>query len=196
MRCAGRFGTCFSTCSRWSSYLCSAGRWSARLYIDKNHCGQCDVAADLGAVSAVAAGGHHTCAVRGDGQLSCVGNNHFGQCDVPADLGPVLALAAGGHHTCAVRGDGQLVCILTKITVGSVMCRQMRDLFCQLPQACSYWCSAGRWSARLRGSNLFGQCDVPADLGPVSAVAAGRVHTCAVRGDGQLVYFGSKEHGQ
>ena len=37
------------------------------------------------------------------------------------------------------------------------------------------------------GRNDYGQCDVPADLGPVLAVAAGTYHTCAIRADGQLV---------
>ena len=60
-------------------------------------------------ILAVAVGSCHTCAVRGDGQLVCLGDNSYGQCDVPADLGPVLAVAVGSCHTCAVRGDGQLV---------------------------------------------------------------------------------------
>ena len=34
------------------------------------------------------------------------------------------------------------------------------------------------------------QRGLPADLGPVLAVSAGYVHTCAVRSDGQLVCFG------
>ena len=45
--------------------------------------GQCDVPTDLGAVVAVSAGYHHTCAVRSDGQLVCFGWNALGQCDVP-----------------------------------------------------------------------------------------------------------------
>ena len=57
-------------------------------------------------------------------------------------------------------------------------------------------CSADRWSARLFGDNEYGQCDVPADLGPVLAVSAGNWHSCAVRTDGQLVFFGDNEFGQ
>ena len=37
--------------------------------------------------------------------------------------------------------------------------------------------------------NKYKQSGVPADLGPVLAVAAGGWHTCAVRTDGQLVCF-------
>ena len=34
------------------------------------------------------------------------------------------------------------------------------------------------------------------DLGPELAVAAGALHTCAVRADGRLVCFGHNTHGQ
>ena len=97
--------------------MCSAGRWSARLfwmqyiyiYIYIYIYEQCDVPTDLGPVLSVAAGLRHTCAVRADGRLVCFGCNVDGQCDVPADVGPVLAVAAG-FHTCAVRADGRLIC--------------------------------------------------------------------------------------
>ena len=36
-----------------------------------------------------------------------------------------------------------------------------------------------------------GRCDVPPDLGPVVAVAAGLDHTCAVKASGELVCFGN-----
>ena len=45
------------------------------------------------------------------------------------------------------------------------------------------------------GHNDYGQCDVPTDLGPVRAVAAGWHHTCAVKADGQLVCFGDNSYG-
>ena len=44
--------------------------------------------------------------------------------------------------------------------------------------------------------NDDGQCDVPSDVGPVLAVAAGARHTCAVRSDGRLICFGLNDDGQ
>ena len=96
--------------------------------VGSNHFGQCDVPADLGAVSAVAAGGHHTCAVWGDVQLICVGSNHYGQCDVPADLGAVSAVAAG-RFILVQCGAMFSSFALAVITMGSAMCRQIWDLF-------------------------------------------------------------------
>ena len=46
------------------------------------------------------------------------------------------------------------------------------------------------------GDNGHGQCDVPPDLGPVVAVAAGEFHTCPVKANGDLVCFGNNDCGQ
>jgi len=46
------------------------------------------------------------------------------------------------------------------------------------------------------GDNRYGQCDVPAGVGPVVAVAAGYGHTCALQADGKLVCFGDNEDGR
>merc|ERR1719159_1243430 len=46
------------------------------------------------------------------------------------------------------------------------------------------------------GRNEEGQCDVPPDLGPVKAVAAGEFRTCVAKADGEMVCFGCNSHGQ
>ena len=45
------------------------------------------------------------------------------------------------------------------------------------------------------GDNCLGQCDVPADLGPITSVAAGTGRTCAVQADGKLVCLGLNDFG-
>eukprot|EP00747_Dinoflagellata_sp_TGD_P217710 gnl/TRDRNA2_/TRDRNA2_90075_c1_seq2.p1 gnl/TRDRNA2_/TRDRNA2_90075_c1~~gnl/TRDRNA2_/TRDRNA2_90075_c1_seq2.p1 ORF type:complete len:212 (+),score=9.82 gnl/TRDRNA2_/TRDRNA2_90075_c1_seq2:41-637(+) len=64
----------------------------------------------LGPITAVAAGGWHTCALQNDGQLICFGAGNAGQCKVPNGFGPFTAIAAGTVHTCALSADGRLVC--------------------------------------------------------------------------------------
>ena len=46
------------------------------------------------------------------------------------------------------------------------------------------------------GDNQFGQCDVPAGLAPVTAVAAGYGHTVALKGDATVACWGLNNYGQ
>ena len=71
------------------------------------------------------------------------------------------------------------------------------DKRCHLAAGCDTTCAVqGDGMLKCFGSNECGQCDVPADLGPVVAVAAGWHHTCAVQSDGMLKCFGGNEFGQ
>lgn len=83
--------------------------------------------APLDQLRLVAAGASHTCVVRGDDELICLGDNQHGQCGgaatAPAQAAPpvgprrvtlpgtgrIEALAAGDAFTCALR-DGRLFC--------------------------------------------------------------------------------------
>lgn len=85
------------------------------------------------AAASLSSGGHHTCAIGGNGQLRCWGANFDGQLgigsnsgskanlgddeaitSVPAvDLGPgrtAVAVSAGGQHTCAILDTGAVKC--------------------------------------------------------------------------------------
>jgi uncharacterized repeat protein (TIGR01451 family) len=81
-------------------------------------------ASDMGAVSEIATGWQHTCAVDTDGGAYCWGSNFFGQLgngDPPierhtpwpvnaAELGSVAHIAAYAGHTCAVNTDAAGFC--------------------------------------------------------------------------------------
>lgn len=68
---------------------------------------------------AVAVGGRHACALRGDGRVLCWGSGFMGNAQAaqsaaaPAlvhGLTEVKAISAGVDLTCALRGDGQVLC--------------------------------------------------------------------------------------
>ncbi|MCW5860385.1 MAG: hypothetical protein KIS63_18985 [Caldilineales bacterium] len=77
-----------------------------------------DLASDT--ITAVVAGGGHSCALLGDGSLKCWGYNDSGQLGIgvpPSETvykprsvvnmpGPATAVAAGGYHACAVINGG------------------------------------------------------------------------------------------
>jgi alpha-tubulin suppressor-like RCC1 family protein len=75
-----------------------------------------------GDIAAVAAGGGHTCALHGSGEVWCWGDNVYGQLgdgtriDSPAPVAvtglstPAVALGAGEFHTCALMIGGGVEC--------------------------------------------------------------------------------------
>jgi hypothetical protein len=67
----------------------------------------------LSGVTAIAAGGYHSVALKSDGTVLAWGDNSSGQTDVPASLSGVTAIAAGGDnyggHTVALKNDGSVV---------------------------------------------------------------------------------------
>lgn len=141
---------------------------------------------DLGfGARAVAAGGSHTCALSEDGRVRCWGRGTFGQLgygnsqnigddespvfagDVPVG-GVVTALAAGLNHTCALLEDASVKC----------------------------W-GLGSAGALGYGSTVnIGAVDTPAAVGAVDLggravqIAAGDLHTCALREDGAVLCWG------
>ena len=60
----------------------------------------------LTGVTAIAAGGLHTAALRSDGTVVAWGYNGYGQTTVPTGLTGVTAIAVGGGHTVALKSDG------------------------------------------------------------------------------------------
>jgi hypothetical protein len=74
-----------------------------------NGSGQTNIQAGLRSVVAIAAGGHHTVALKEDGTVVAWGQNSSGQSEVPLGLGNVVSISAGDRHTVALKSDGTVV---------------------------------------------------------------------------------------
>jgi Regulator of chromosome condensation (RCC1) repeat len=61
-----------------------------------------------GIFGALSSGYDHTCAIRNDGTLSCLGDDAYGRATPAA--GTFRAVSAGYSHTCGVRSNGAVAC--------------------------------------------------------------------------------------
>lgn len=131
-------------------------------------------------VSAVSAGGYHTCALLISGGVKCWGANQAGQLGdgstisrtVPVDVqgltSGVVAISAGENHTCAVLAAGGVKCW------GVNQAGQLGD---------------GSKITRAVPVNVSG-------LSGVASVVAGNSHTCAQLTNGGAVCWGDNSFGQ
>ena len=78
----------------------------------------------LSGVTAIAAGGSHSLALKGDGSVvawGCGGGSDFGQCSVPSDLSGVTAISAGYSHSLALGvSNSPPDCSAVRATPGSI----------------------------------------------------------------------------
>ena len=164
--------------------------------------GQTTVPAGLSGVVAIAAGRHHTVALKQDGTVVAWGSNKdfdgkiVGQSIAPAGLSGVVAIAAGERYTVALKQDGTVVTWgdnsygrikvpaglsgVVAITAGSYQTFALKQDG-----------TVVQW-----GSDGSGQPTVPAGLSGVVAIAAGWWHTVALKQDGTVVAWGSNSAGQ
>ena len=160
--------------------------------------GQTTPPAGLSGVTAIAAGGDHSLALKSNGTVVAWGSNDVGQTDVPAGLSGVTAISAGFSHSLALKSNG------TVVAWGSNYYGQTNvpaGLSGVIAIAAGYYHSLAlksdgtvvAWGAT--GVVDYGQADVPAGLSGVTAIAAGGSHSLALNSDGTVVAWGAASSG-
>lgn len=149
---------------------------------------------DLPAVTAVAAGGDHTCALLDNGEVRCWGNGSLGALgygntesigddEAPAEAGSVdlggkaTAIVAASNSTCALLDDGTVRC----------------------------WGFGAVGQLGYGNKENIGDDETPAEAGPVDldgpfrvavALTAGANHVCALLDNGSVMCWGSGGFGR
>lgn len=140
-----------------------------------------DVELGSGTVKNIVAGGHHTCALMDNGRVRCWGYNGYGQLgygnttnigdterpvlagEVNVGGSTVLQLTAGDNHTCALLSTGNM--------------------------RCWGYNGQGQLGYGNVGSVLVPTSDVAVG-GQVLQISAGKLHTCALLGTGDVKCWG------
>jgi hypothetical protein len=160
---------------------------------------RCSVPSGLSGVTAIAAGPHHSLALKSDGTVNawgCGAGATFGQCSVPSDLSGVSAIAAGEAHSLALKSDGTVVAWGCGSGAGPAACTVPSDL-----SGVTAIAAGGAHSLALKSNGTVvawgcgarpdsGQCTVPSDLSGVTDIAAGYFHSLALKSDGSIVAWG------
>jgi hypothetical protein len=145
---------------------------------------------------AIAAGAHHSLAVKEDGTVVSWGGNMHGETNPPAGLNDVVAVGAGYCHSLALRGNGTVVAWgdntygQTNVPGGlsgvkAIAAGPYHNLALKSNGVIVAW-----------GDNSSGQTNVPAGLTSAIAIAAGYLHSLAVRPDGTVCAWGNEFNGQ
>ncbi len=142
-----------------------------------------DVLGLASGVSAISAGGGHTCALTRSGGVECWGSNYAGQLgngtttdtSAPVDVSGlsrgIVAITAGIYHSCALSNVGGVTCW------GAIASRQLPD-------------------GGLQSTFALSPLQVPGLTSGVASISAGGNQTCAVTSGGRALCWGDNRYGQ
>ncbi|MDB6024943.1 MAG: hypothetical protein JWM68_1166 [Verrucomicrobiales bacterium] len=155
-------------------------------------------------MSAIAAGGSHSLALKSNTTVVAWGRSSEGQTNVPAGLTNVIAVAGGAFHSLALKSDGTVVAWGNN---GVGQTNVPVDLSNVVAIAGGYYHSLAlksdgtvvAWGAGTIDNGFpyqAGQSIIPAGLSDVVAIAAGTYHSLALKSDGTIVGWGYNGWGQ
>jgi uncharacterized delta-60 repeat protein len=147
-------------------------------------------------VVAIAAGQHHSLALRADGSVTGWGANVAGQASPPPGIFPTVAIAAGGYHSLALQADGTVAAwgrndegqcsgASGLSNIAAIAAGGFHSLALTRMGTVTAW-----------GSDSLGQASVPENLGGVVAITAGGNFSLALKSDGSVVAWGENSSGQ
>jgi alpha-tubulin suppressor-like RCC1 family protein len=183
-----------------SVYAWGAGKTNT---ITSPNYGQCIVPANLSAVTAIAAGGYHSLALRSNGTVVAWGYNSSNQTNVPSTLTNATAVAAGLFISMALRSNGTVAVwgnsLYSQTTVpasaSNVAAIASGWYHCLALRSNGTVVAWGAGTSQALPPN-YGQSSVPNNLTNVTAIAAGAYHSLALRTNGTVVAWGSNAFGQ
>jgi outer membrane protein assembly factor BamB len=150
---------------------------------------------DAVAISA-SAGGDHTLALRGTGEVVAWGAHEVGQATVPEGLADVVAISAGGTDSLALTREG-LVVAWGSNGAGEGAIPPGLNNVSAIASGCYHHLALRKDGTVVAwGHNLDGQATVPPGLNRVRAIAGGSDHSLALRADGTVVGWGNNSFGQ
>ena len=141
-------------------------------------------------VSKVVAGAYHTCALRDDGTVWCWGANGYGQLGINSSTGgsnfparvvdvnsnvltEVIDITSSGYHTCVLKGDGTVWC-----------------------WGWNYYGQIGDGTTTDSYAATQATKEDESFLTDITAVSAGRAHTCALAANGTVWCWGYNSDGR
>jgi hypothetical protein len=142
--------------------------------------GQTSVPHWLRDVTAIAAGGYHSLALRSDGTVVAWGYNADGQTSVPHWLRDVTAIAAGAYHSLALRSDGTIVAWGYNAFGQTSVPHWLRDVTAIAAGGFHNLALRSDGTVVAWGNNAYGQTSVPHWLRDVMAIAAGWNHNLSL----------------